>query len=90
MLLKLQSFPMIAPKENVADNNEINLKHLYFKSKKLQDGDTEEELEEGKKLQDGDTEEELEEGKKLQDGDTEEEEELEEDDDEEGEEVRGR
>ena len=77
MLLKLQSFPMIAPKENVADNDEINLKHLYFKSKKLQDGDTEEELEEEKKLQDGDTEEE----KKLQDGDTEEEE-LEEDDDE--------
>ena len=49
MLLKLQSFPMIAPKENVADNDEINLKHLYFKSKKLQDNDTEEELEEGRK-----------------------------------------
>ena len=42
MLLKLQSFPMIAPKENVADNDEINLKHLYFKSKKLKDNDTEE------------------------------------------------
>ena len=37
MLLKLQSFPMFAPKENVADNDEINLEHLYFKSKKLEE-----------------------------------------------------
>ena len=53
MSLKPQYFPMIAPKENIADNDEINLKHFYIDSKKLKDDDEEEEEEE-KKLKDDD------------------------------------
>src|SRR5215216_1306555 len=84
MSLKPQYFPMIAPKENIADNDEINLKHLYIDSKKLKDDDAElEEEEEEKKLKDEDEEEELEEDdeeEELEEDD--EEEELEEDDEE--------
>ncbi len=77
MILELQSFPTIMHK-NVVDINEMNLEHVYLKSKNSEE---EAELEEDKNLkEDKNSEEEAE----LEEDD-EEEAELEEDDEEEAE-----